>query len=110
MQNIMPTNNTNTPTLQIQMARPKSGVYHINANELTASLGRDSPGETATSLGYGEIEDKSPWVRCTLPVAGEMRMNPVVCILSLAVIIVFVILAMVQPLEVNKEFGLWRVN
>ena len=62
--------------------------------------------------GYGKVKDKSIWVRLqpnskSLQWA-ELSFNPVVTIISLAIILAFVIWAMILPVDANTEFANWK--
>ena len=60
--------------------------------------------------GYGVVQDKSLWWRCSMfPRLGNIRLNPVVYIISLFVIISFAAWAMLQPTAAKEEFGAWKV-
>ena len=60
--------------------------------------------------GYGVIEDRSLWLRPKFGRLGEIRLNPVVYVLSLSIIIAFVVWAMIFPAEAKEEFGSWKVG
>ena len=69
-----------------------------------------SAAEPEPMKGYGVIEDRSLWVRQKFGRLGEVRLNPVVYVLSLSIIIAFVVWAMIFPAEAKEEFGSWKVG
>ena len=62
--------------------------------------------------GYGEVEDKSTWVRLQPSSKNlqwaELSFNPVVTFISLAIILAFAVWAMVLPADANAEFANWQ--
>ena len=69
-----------------------------------------SAAEPEPMKGYGVIEDRSLWLRPKFGRLGEIRLNPVVYVLSLSIIIAFVVWTMIFPSEAKEEFVSWKVG
>ena len=79
-----------------------------------AGAGEDEGGQQRGRTGYGPIEDKSLWLRGSLPGClaklGGVRLNPLVTFFSLAVILAFVTWAILEPAQANTELNTWKVG
>ena len=85
-------------------------MKEASCRETSPCLLEKPPDGAAASSGYGVVQDKSLWWRRSLPVVGDIRLNPVVYLLSLSVIVTFVTVSMMHPTEAKKEFGTWKVT
>ena len=85
-------------------------MKEASCRETSPCLLEKPPDGAAASSGYGVVQDKSLWWRRSLPVVGDVRLNPVVYLLSLSVIVTFVTVSMMHPTEAKKEFGTWKVT
>jgi len=87
----------------------KDNKFSKHQDEKKRKFSEDSPYATVDKVpyrGYGFTEDLSPWMKFTVPIIGEIRFNPLVSGLSIALIWGFVIWCAIQGEDV--PFIQWK--